>query len=297
METAEQAPETQATPGEERLISATARRLFRFSEFLHVGDGAEQCAVALFLSGGGPLKLTEAPQCDSPEGHVHVWCRLPNPYQHREIREKSLAAQARRIRQLKDPNCDAYEILEAELDALIGAKELIIEELLVEEYANDYPQAIQAVEDDERFQHIDHDRERYLELMKMEEAERPADEYEELTRHVNAYVDAVQAKLDETQGPRREALGGLDEGELINQIREKRIAGDAEEMFLHTYAMHEHFVGTYALSPVGIDKRPTTLYFASVDAMKDSATELIEALQATFADLSRAMQQGSMGNS
>lgn len=292
----QQSQEQTQTPSERRLVSATARRLFRFSSFLHVGEGAEECAIAVHLGEPGST-LRELPECESPDEHVHVWCRLPNPHQHRELRETALAAKARRVRQLKDPNCGAYDILECELDTLAGAKEIIVEELLVEEFATEYPQAMEDVEDDERFEHIVRDRERYAELMGMAEAERPTDEYAELGRHINSYVDAIQARLNELQGPHREALMGLDEGELVNQIRVKRIDADGQETFLHTYACHEQFAGTYALSPIGLDKRPTTLYFASVDAMKNAAPEVIECLKATFQDLARAMQQGSVGNS
>jgi hypothetical protein len=68
--------------------------------------------------------------CGNPL-HFHAWCRLPNQLQHEDIRERALAAKARRIRQLRDPECDAYQILESDMSELlrIGDEGLIVDEL------------------------------------------------------------------------------------------------------------------------------------------------------------------------
>jgi hypothetical protein len=64
----------------------TTGELFRYSSWVHIGGGAEDCEEA------------ETGTCADPL-HFHAWCRLPNQLQHADIRERALASKARRIRQ------------------------------------------------------------------------------------------------------------------------------------------------------------------------------------------------------
>jgi hypothetical protein len=97
---------TVATEQDQQPKDATRspNQLFRYSAWVHVGDGAQDCATAEI-------------GCTDP-GHFHAWCRLPNQLQHEDIRERALAAKARRIRQMRDPEADAHEILELDMAEL-----------------------------------------------------------------------------------------------------------------------------------------------------------------------------------
>lgn len=285
--------EQEPTRAERRIDHATAKRMFKWSAWLNVGTGAEECSTAVALAAGD----AEVPECSNPE-HFHAWIRLPNQFQQRDIREKGLASKARRMRQLKDPECDAYDVLEGELAILYdGPKTPLIDEILGREFAEDYPNAVGEVEDEERFEHIARDRERFVELHHAGPDDRNADEFGELERQVNAYTDAVQAKVREVQQPRRDALEDLPLAELVDMIRKSRIEEDAQDEFMHIYNTWEWFAGTYKVRPLGADGRPSERYFPTIDAMKATAPEVIEGLQQTFTDLERAMQQAALGNS
>src|ERR1700726_392288 len=84
---------------------AEAAKMFRYSSYLHVGPGAEECGHR------------EDGECTDPT-HFHAWCRLPNKFQHRDLYTKAQAAKARRLRLLNQPDSDASEVLESELDGL-----------------------------------------------------------------------------------------------------------------------------------------------------------------------------------
>src|SRR4051812_30709654 len=69
--------------------------LFRWSTWVHVGDGADECALAQAV-GDSDYKLGKPiPTCEDP-GHFHAWLRLPNPLQRRDIVDKARAARARK---------------------------------------------------------------------------------------------------------------------------------------------------------------------------------------------------------
>src|ERR1700745_988892 len=105
----------------------TARAMFKYSEFVDLGDGAAECEHA------------RDGRCEDIE-HFHAWCRLPNPYQHEGIRKKGLAAKARKIRELKDPESDVSVILDTELASLNDETfaDTLINELLASEWAEHY---------------------------------------------------------------------------------------------------------------------------------------------------------------
>jgi len=270
--TAEQAPEqTDST--------RQPNELFRYSAWVHVGAGAQEC------------EHRETGACDDP-GHFHAWVRLPNQLQHQDIRERALAAKARRIRGLKDPQTDGYVILEAELDDIANDRQAMIEEIVGKEWWKRHLDATGHVEQDDEYEHIEKDRERLRELRAMPEDERPKDEYEELERHFRGYSERIEERLRELETPVREATEALTDDELVAQVREDRIAAMGSAIFMDTYAKWQWLAGTYTNADPIARKR----HFASIEQMTDQAPEVIEALRDTFGDLERALQRGPRGN-
>jgi hypothetical protein len=268
----------------------TPAQLFRYSTWLHVGAGAEGCEDVHEDSG----EVT----CANPL-HFHAWCRLPNQFQHREIREKAMAARARRARQLRDPSSDSAVVLSDELDAILrgaDAAEVLINELVAKDWWKDYMQAVRdlhEIEDDrgeKPWATIEHDRQRYVQLQSLDEVDRPAEEFAELERHLTAYGEALEALHKELVEPKRQALAGRDPGELAELVREQRIEGEAQEEFMHIYSTWEWLVGT--LRCPGGERR-----FVSLEQMQAAAPEVIAALDQTFDDLERTFDAGPTKNS
>src|SRR4051794_18457615 len=165
-ESVEEQPEAvvQESPADERTVD----RLFQFSDFVHVGPGAEECEDGEDGSCGDPL-------------HFHAWCRLPNKFQIAAIRTKAQAAKARMMRRLKDPESDEHAIMEADLEAIREAgKEGMIEEVISRTYWQDHLAAMKEVveEEDSAFATIEEDQRRFKELSEMPDEQRPKDEYD-----------------------------------------------------------------------------------------------------------------------
>lgn len=275
-------------------------QLYRWATWLHVGPGAEDCeAIAADDKG--------AVRCDcSDTAHFHAWCRLPNPVQHREIRETALAARARKARMLRDPEAAAYAILEEELAELarLGeeAKPDIVDELIGRDWAGDYLEALQDVaeiedqdvaegeEPGKRFEHVERDRARYRELDDMDPDSRPSDEYEAIKRHLAAHQVEVDKRLGEIEAPKREALSAKPFAELIELVRDQRIDAAAQDEYLHVYALHSWLVGTR------VGERSEKRRFDSIAQLTDADAVVIDALQDTFIDLERT-KRGGAGNS
>jgi hypothetical protein len=254
----------------------TTSELFRYSGWVHVGQGAEECEQR---EGG----------CIDPQ-HFHAWCRLPNQFQHQDIRERALAAKARRIRQLNDPDTDAHVILEAELAELTDRDELV-EEIVAKDWWKRQLDAMKDVEERDEYEHIDKDRERFAELQALPEADRPADEYAELERHFKAYSDAVERAREDLERPIRDAAEGMDDGELRAEVRVNQVAAEGTSVFMDVYARYQWFAGTYTTAAYDRQRR-----FQTIEELHEAAPEIIEALRTTFGDLETALQRGAGGN-
>jgi hypothetical protein len=267
-------------------------RLYTYSAWVHVGPGAQECEAVDEERGEN--------ECSNPL-HFHAWCRLPNQLQHQEIRERALAAKARRTRQLRDPQSDAYTVLEEEMDQLarvgdVGRQQLI-DELVAKEWWRDYLDAGREVterEDDDGskpFEHIQADQDRFQKLEAMPEADRPKDEHQELERHLSAFNEAVDEAVKRRQQPRRDALADKDINALVDMVRDDRIANEAQAAFMSTFSQHEWLTGT--LTRPGGER-----VFASIDQLAGAAPEVIDALNDVFGDLERNEREGVVpGNS
>jgi hypothetical protein len=184
----------------------TRHDIFRYSEYVHVGPGVEECELFVALADPERDKSRPLPVCSDPD-HFHAWCRLPNPFQVRDIAEKASAARARRARMLKDPESDSHAILEAELDSLLDPtlKDIVVEEIIERDFAEDYDDAMRRVkavevedfvpedEDDETpklYANIEQDQEEFTRQTRLPEEQR-GDDYEELGKTVRAFTDAL----------------------------------------------------------------------------------------------------------
>lgn len=268
------------------------RRLFQFSTWVHVGPGADDCE--------GVDEDKAEVNCGNSL-HFHAWCRLPNQLQISTIQEKAYAAKARRARQLRDPESDAYAILESDLDEIARhgdtAKKVVIEELLSRDWWRDFGEAQQDLaeyEDDSGekiYSTIEADQDRYAELEALAEDQRPGDEYAELERHLDRYAKALKEKHEEIIAPKRAALEAQDLNELLDTLRNDRIEKASNTAYMDAYSEWEWYFGTYKTRPpashLGEPK------FPSREALVGSAPEIIEALAEAFGDLEREQHSGN----
>lgn len=284
-EAPEAAPEQDATavetsPSEKQDLGS----LFKFSTYLHIGDGADVCEDGEDGSCANPL-------------HFHAWCRLPNQFQHDSIREKAMAAKARKGRQLRSEESDGADILEGEMDVLLRAadREALIEQVVSKNYWRDQFEAMREVKERDEFSTIEEDLERYRVLSAQSEEERSADEFEELTKHVAEFEAAVSSRREEESEPQREALSERPIDELVGLIRDDRIEQEANEEFMRSFSMWEWYIGT--MKPRDPEKGlPNERVFGDVNHLAQGASpEVVAGLDAAFKELETA--RGQMGNS
>lgn len=293
--TQDQAVEQLATESETEAAAqrAEARKMYKWSDYLHVGPGAAECEHA--LDG----------ECNEVE-HFHAWCRLPNPIQHEDIRKKGLAAKARKIREYKDEESDASVTLDQQLSQINDEvfMDQLIDELLAREFGDDYISAKSDVDDQEDFEHIAQDQEEFARLGESEPDDGHSEEYNRLKTHINSYVDAVRARLDELQKPRREELASRGPDALVQLVREKRVEEDANNAFLDVYNVWQWFIGTYKVKRHESRRRPYEQMWSEIGSplnpqpgqMVFEDRDVINALRVVYADLSVAMQRASSGN-
>jgi hypothetical protein len=282
-DTIEQAENGSAPQAEAEL---TRHDLFKYAEHVHVGEGAEECEHA-----------TDG-KCENDE-HFHAWCRLPNPFQVRDISEKAKAARARKTRMLKDPESDAYVVLEAELDPLKdeSAREVLVDEIVERDFVEDYDAAVKNVldlddpdyvpkdESDEipkLYANIDQDSEEYQRQRELPEDRRDED-WPELEKTVAAYSQAVNSELEKIRKPKIERLMARDMSELVDIVRNERISAQSTEAYLHTFNTWQWFVCTFKPREKGT---PNERVFKDFTQFKyETPSEVVGALQVCFAGL------------
>lgn len=287
-------------------------RLFRYSTWIHVGQNAEGCEDVDELKGTN--------ECSNPL-HFHAWIRLPNQFQHVEIRERSLAAKARRMRQLRDDSTDAHAMLESQIDTLARqgdqAKDQMVSELMQGDWWIIYLKAAEEVkhgstieesepaESDEDeddgdetpaeplYLHIGEDKQRLAILNAMPEDERPGDEYAELSKHIAAYDLLVDERHVELVGPEKARLTEMPINDLLDRYRDHLIEAESGVIFQHEYAAGQWFTCTYVDAT-----EPRRRRFESEALMREQATEVLDALQDAFTDLQTTQHSAAnRGNS
>lgn len=276
MTTATDAPATTTEPAAVK----SALQLFRWSTFVHVGEGAEECP-------GG----TDG-TCTDPS-HFHAWVRLPNKFQEEEIQEKALAARARRLRLIRDPESDLHLLMEEEIQSALKTE--IVEELLAANLAEDEDQARFEVmeENREKFEHIFDDLERYIELRDMgpekrgEAAAEP--EFLELDRHLNEYHELLGTKKDMIQNHRRSGLESLPDHDLRGQLRERRLDVQGTQAFFRARQIWIAIAGTYKPSKTQPFRER---WFKSESDLRDVSEDVLEAIFRSINELQMALERG-----
>lgn len=302
METAEAAPETETTPEDaeaeapppeqNEALRETPQRLFRFSRYIHVGVKADECPDRENGACGDPL-------------HFHAWIRIPNQFQHDSIREKALAAKARKLRQFKDPESDAAAIMDTELDEMVAQndREAFINEILQKDFIRDYSRAVADLtdadtDDEEGFAHIQTDVERYRALSTMPADERPDEEFKELSQQIERYNEALEGTLREVQAPVRATLEEKGTEDLRDMVRIDRIEMVGSEVFNSEYARWEWLVCTF--KPKDMETKPglpSERVWSDVNQLQNAAPEVIEALEQAFMELEAEAGQDLKGSS
>lgn len=284
-------------PDKPAAVEAKADKMFRYSAYLHVGPGAEECEHA------------KDGLCEDP-GHFHAWCRLPNKFQHRDLYAKAAAAKARRLRLLEDPESDARTVVDQDLERLVGDAyiETIIDDLLKGEWAQDYVTAMTEVNEREGYEHVEQERERFKELGKIEmskSAEEESEEFKELGKFIGGWTEAITAEMTRLQEPKREALREMSQDQLLEQLRKLRVAKISDQIYLHTYNQWEWFICTMKVTPHPTIGYPTERYWEEIGTLEQpspgsmwgESPEVIDALQAVYDELERALGSGVSGNS
>lgn len=251
-------------------------------------------------------QVTDTPPVEKPtfkmnalvdEDGVRAFIRLPNQFQFDEIRRKALAAKARRVRQLHDPESDSFVILDEEMDRLRreGDVEKLVEEVVAKDWWRDHLEAVKDTREEERFAHVEDDEARYTALRALDAAKRPAEEYAELERTIEAYDKAVTESREERQRPRKEALRALDMDELVERIRDLRVADEADKVFNLTFSKHQMAACTLTVDDKG---KPTrTRYFDNVEGVENADPTTIDILSYSFNQLEQQFGRGLEGNS
>lgn len=278
-------------PGGEPLTPVS--ELYKWSAWAHVGPGAEACEAVQEEKGVN--------DCSNPL-HFHAFCRLPNPFAHREIRKRALAAKARHVRLLRDSDSDDAVILEDEMDRIARggdlAKPALLDELVGQDWWRDFLEAtsdIKLHEDDggtQPFEFIDEDVREYQRLTRdKEEGEEDSPAAARLESHIADFNKRVDARQEELSSPRRIALEARDLNDLIDMVRDQRIDVASNEAFGHEYAACQWLLCTF-VKPGGEPVWP------SREAMERADGAVLEALKAIYRDLEKTQQQGGgPGNS
>lgn len=286
METVEEAVEATTTngtdPTAERSPAETqdVQGLFKFSRFVHVGAGAENCEEGEDGSCANPL-------------HFHAWIRLPNQFQHSSIREKALAAKARKLRSIRDADSDERAIIDGDLDDIVARddRESLVEELANKDFMATHLRAMQDVQGDEDldFKHIEEDRERLRALEATPEEDRNDEELAQLRKHHEEYTEAVNARRDELLNPAREAVAEEPIDRLRELVFEQRAQTIAHEEFNRTYSLWEWYISTLKPQsqgmPSGNPQLASERVFRDINHLRAAAPEVVEALEVAFNEL------------
>lgn len=292
-----EAEEQVTRPTDAAAKNASAGQMFHYSGYVHVGPGATTCDEG------------EKGTCSNP-AHFHAWCRMPNKVQHRDIVEKALAAKARRVRALRDPEADAHAVLEASLGNFDeGQVDAIVEEIMSREWRDDYRQALDDLAEEDEWETIDADRERFQELLLSGEADKgevdQSDEFRELTRHIEKFTTELRTRARELSEPRRQALLDLGFDAVLDLLRKQRTDRSGEHEFERVQAEWLWFVGTLDPTPHQVTGKPHKRIWSAIGhaedpepgTMHDAAPEVIEAIEEMYNSFNESLAKATAGNS
>lgn len=294
------AMEESTRPDSAAVEHAGAAQMFAFSSFIHVGPGAAECDAI--------ERDTFDCSCSNP-AHFHAWARLPNQFQRRDIVQKAEAASALAEQVCRTEGTSAHAVMESEMRVLVqaGNVKVIADELLQESWAQNYLTATQEVSQDERFEHIEAQREHYSALA-VSESDKPedeqSDEFKVLGASIAAYVAEVRERYIAIEKPERDRLEALGLDRLVEALRDLRIRKLGKAAFWDTYYQWMWYVGTLKIEADPTYRRPWRRVWASLGSVESeepgslwaAAPEIIEVVKATFSELDQSFNAGSMGN-
>lgn len=308
--------ETPTTPDEEQPVEATPanvspavaelsrEELFQWNAWVHVGEGAEECALAEAVNASDYRLGAEIPMCGE-RGHFHAWLRLPNPIQRRDLVDKARAGRARKSRELRSPDSDAAVIIEDELEhiRLTGDEATLIDEVIERNFQEDLIEATNEVMDIEsddtadeedaaetpmKYEHIDQD----IEELRRQDALEPDkrdDGYDKLKEHIDSYHEEIDERLKAIQDRRRETLRERGMDNLLGMVKADRIELICTEHYIHVYSVWQWYTCTYKPKAKGT---PNERVWGDVSHMSDDASpEIIGVIRETFDKLDRNLIQ------
>lgn len=261
----------------------SVERIFRWSQFIDIGEGAGQCEHA------------KDGKCENPE-HFHAWLRIPNSFQKRDMSDKAAAAKARKVRACRDPESDQFAILENQLDELRRVdRAILIDELVSSHMQEDLQTAVRDCGRLPEFEHIEQDQEERRRQEALPESERDQDMYDQADKAVDAFGDALRKATAELADDRRAAYETATIDTLIDEVREDRIEAMGDEQSLHTWYSWQRYLGT--MKPAGYTKDqklviPTERAFGSIAELLRAPEEVLERLKDAFTDMELAMARG-----
>ncbi len=279
-ETTQQATPPAAEPERSHAEEETPARMHNFSQYVHVGPGAATCDCIKTVSDstGREFEAADA-SCENPD-HFHGWVRLPNQFERKSIADKAAAAEARRLRALRDPDSGDSVILDNEIESMVlaGDKEPLIDEVVGQGFLEDHIQAVKEVgEDDEgEWDTIEEDRERLNALRGKAPEDRDEEEFERLGDRIAKHADLVNERRDAIQAPKRVAIADKPIEELGQIVRQTRVDAMANGTRREEALKWEMYICTF--QPKSLDKPgfPSQRAFNSIDAFVAAAPEILE---------------------
>lgn len=252
----------------------TGDNLFKYSDYVHVGAGAAECEHA-----------TDGQCKDS--GHFHAWICLPNTLQHGDMQDKARAAKARRKLAMRDPESDAYAVLEAELsDLLEGDREEVVGMLADFKTREEIPEIVSSLNAEERFEDYGQHREEWRRLSEQSEEARDAEEWDRLNKIVDEYSDALREAITTAEETQAHAIRGMGEEDLREALRKRRIAGESESVSRKVFYTWMAFVCTRKAH------RHDDRYFPDMNALKSAPPEAMDVIDSTMDGLERRLTRG-----
>jgi hypothetical protein len=270
--------EPEHSPAEEQ---TSAAKMHNFSEYVHVGPGAEECPHA-----------TDG-KCAERE-HFHGWVRLPNPFEKKSIDDKAAAAEARKLRSYRDADSNDSVILDNDIAGLqaAGDREVLIEEIVGADFLQDHLRAVnELAEEDEKedgeWATIEEDRERWNALGAKQPDDRDEEEFAKLGERISEHAQLVNTRRDEIQVPRRQALADTSIEDLATMVRQLRVDGMANGIRREEKLKWEMYICT--LKPKDPNKPgfPIERCFSSIDAFVSGPPEVLEVIAETVTKLNR----------
>ncbi|HXU05783.1 MAG TPA: hypothetical protein VN903_32735 [Polyangia bacterium] len=271
------------TPAPERSHAEeeTPQKMHNFSAYIHVGPGAEEC------------EHREDGRC-ADRDHFHGWVRLPNQFERKSISDKAIAAEARKLRAFRDPESSDSVVLDNEIDAIVARddREALIDEVVGADFLQDHIRAVKEIgEEDEQedgeWATIEEDRERLNALRGKSPEDRNEEEFEELGSRIARHAELVNARREEIQAPRRQALADTSIADLGTMVRQLRVEQMGNGIRREEALKWEMYVCT--MKPKSPDKPgfPNERAFSSIDTFVAAPSEVLEPIANTVTRLNQ----------